>query len=296
MSRRAETIRAEIASIEAILGMGTPPGPFGDGGLSARLRLLKAELASLDVAERQLAMVEAYMRGARYVHHSIGIDPKFAGPLMAQLETCIRAHTSQVVGEEGQLMVTGVVSGRSFGFRIEEVASQLRFEGKSPLAQAVDHFEETLAGLLSEDLDTEWLEGLDAAVVHSAGKLFKLLDAHEAEMDLVSPDFERTLRSDQVARARRIVCEIRVDESEHDLVGVLRGLRLESHDFDFLSADGLTAIKGSLGPELDLYEAKRFFDQPCTVTVRTVQRGHPSGRLTTRHFLVDVGPPPDDSD
>jgi hypothetical protein len=117
------------------------------------------------------------------------------------------------------------------------------------------------------------VEHFHSRVLVPLGKFLDVLASREASVTIRSGVRETVLRPEQVRAARTRVAATKTEPEEIVLIGVFRGVLLESWKFDFVP-DGQPAISGALGEsvtETAAHAMVSLCDQRCEAVLNRVR-------------------------
>jgi hypothetical protein len=252
---------ADLAMVEHMLGAMTDTDVFAKRSLQSRRDELQGKLASLANAREVSASASLFFGGDPVLANQ-GIEVSFGAQAMERFQDVVtNIFAVQHIGSLGQrgavpgkdaakLHITNIVRG-SFGFRLEEMASQPAMI-ESPLKDAVDEATRLMErfGIADEEAFESEVENLDGRVLAKIRDFFGLLNENRATFRLVSGDRDRSFRSPSIARAAERAKNTSLDEQELEFPGQLLGALCVSRTFDFHSENQRGIIKGSISVDL----------------------------------------------
>jgi hypothetical protein len=255
-------VAADLAAVDELLGNLTSRDVFAKLSLQSRREDLQRTLTEL-ADSREVSASASLFFGGEPVLANRGIEASFGAQAMEKFQDLVTKifavqHTGTlgqrgaIPGKDGaKLHITNIVRG-SFGFRLEEMASQSALL-ESPLKDAVDEATRLMEkfGVEDEDAFESEVENLDGRILATIRDFFGLLNENKATLRLVSGNNDKSFRAQTIARASERAKITTLDEREIELAGQLSGALRDWRVFEFRPADGRTTIKGSVGPDLN---------------------------------------------
>jgi hypothetical protein len=246
---RTSEIRAELASIESLLGEIPEADIVGRYSLESRKRSLAAQLREAEEGVDTLASTALYFSGTPVIG-SMGIDAQFASKAIAGYQDLVskilvnpdpRTEPSVVTARSNtdQLHVTALLHG-SLGFLIEELEPRAVPLFPTPLKQATDRADDVIVQLAdaSDEGFEQQIEFLAPPVFNAARHFFTTLHRAEASMRLVDASHDATLRRDDIDRAFVRLEDSSVDEGDFIEEGLLIGIIPVGGRFEFRRDSG----------------------------------------------------------
>jgi hypothetical protein len=255
-------LAADLAMVDHMLGTMTGRDVFARLSLQSRRDELQAKLASL-ARVREVSASASLFFGGDPVLANQGIEVSFGAQAMERFQDVVTnifavQHTGSL-GQRGavpgkdaaKLHITNIVRG-SFGFRIEEMASQPALL-ESPLKDAVDEATRLMErfGVADEEAFESEVENLDGRVLAKIREFFGLLNEHRATFRLVSGNSDKSFRAPSIARAAERAKITTLDEREIEFEGQLSGALRDSRIFEYRTGTEKGTIKGSICLDLN---------------------------------------------
>jgi hypothetical protein len=269
MTRKTESdeIRADLATVEALLGAAPEGDILGRRSLTARRDILTQELATLTAHARPSAHAAVYFGGAPVVG-SRGIDATFASRALANYEDFVtkiwgqRQHGNLPASgpvrdrHEARLHITGVVRG-SFGFELAELEGPTSLEG-APLRDAVDLATRAIiAAGESDDALADAAEDLDGRAFAALREFFTVLKKGGASVRVVTDDLDRSFDVSAVLAAAERTQGTLTEEEDVPIPGEFLGVLPERRTFEFRRDDG-TVLRGRVSEEMPIADLGRL--------------------------------------
>jgi hypothetical protein len=279
MARKTESdeIRADLASVEALLGAVPEGDILGRRSLTARRDILAHELATLPAQAQPSAHAAVYFGGAPVVG-SRGIDATFASKALANYEDFVtkiwaqRQHGNLPASgpvrdrHEARLHITGVVRG-SFGFELAELEGSTSFEG-APLRDAVDLATRAIiAAGESDDALADAAEDLDSRAFAALREFFTVLKKGGASVRVVTDDLDRSFDVSAVLAATERTQGTLTEQQDVPVPGEFLGVLPERRTFEFRRDDG-TVLRGRVSEEMPLADLRQL--NPSWATRRCI--------------------------
>jgi len=261
MTRKIEgdEIRADLATVEALLSVIPEEDVLGRRSLTARRAILVQELATLSAATHPAAHAAVYFGGAP-VLGSRGIDATFASKALTNYEDFVtkiwaqRQHGNLPASgpvrdrHDARLHVTGVVRG-SFGFELAELDGPTSTEG-TPLRDAVDLATRAIiAAGESDDALADAAEDLDSRAFAALRDFFTVLKKGGASVRVVTDDLDRSFDVSEVLAAAERTQGTLTEEQNVPVSGEFLGVLPERRTFEFRRDDG-TVLRGRVSEEM----------------------------------------------
>lgn len=309
MTRKTESdeIRADLATVESLLGTVPEGDILGRRSLTARREILVQELATLTAQTQPAARAAVYFGGAPVVG-SRGIDATFASKALANYEDFVtkiwaqRQHGNLPASgpvrdrHEARLHITGVVRG-SFGFELAELAElegASSFEGVR-LRDAVDRATRAIiAAGESDDALADAAEDLDSRAFAALREFFAVLKKGGASVRVVTDDLDRSFDVSAVLMAAERTQGSLTEEQDVPLVGEFLGVLPERRTFELRREDG-TVLRGRVSDEMPSADVRQlnpdWATKRCMAHLRVVTLTSRT-RARQRYILRRIAPPP----
>jgi len=217
------------------------------------LNELKDEYSKIHEEENTKAWLSMTF-GGKPAKGSIGIDAKFSGEILKEIQELINKCYNKVIGnelgiagripykDEANLLVTDVVHG-SFGFLLEETKEQSEaFD--TILFDAVSEATRLINGVSSEsETDFEGvLEELDSRVIDSLKSVFNVLGSNSASINLKNKTSDYMISEERIRLGKERINNVKVDEHEESREGSLLLYAPSARVFEFVTNDGVRII------------------------------------------------------
>lgn len=263
--RKFQEHRAELTGLRQLLVSATDD-VFEKPLLQSKIAAREGELRELERDPVISPPDTELLFGGRAVSGSLGIDAKFASQILeayqdmvsnhygARLHPGMRGAGRRPGEQESRLFLTALPRG-SFGLRLTQPQPE-----DFLIAQHVGEAMEELTSLVESAAagDAAFAQGVERfhpRVLIPLGRFLDTLTNREASVTIRSGRRETSLRPEQVRAARTRVAATDTVAEEITLLGVFRGVLLESWKFDFVP-DGQQAISGALADSVSDEEAQ----------------------------------------
>ena len=269
MTRKTDSdeIRADLATVEALLGAVPEGDVLGRRSLTARRDIIVQELDTLIAQAQPSARAAVYFGGAPVVG-SHGVDAAFASKALANYEDFVtkiwgqRQHGNLPPSgpvrdrREARLHITGVVRG-SFGFELAELERPISSEGVL-LREAVDLATRAIiAASESDDALADAAEDLDGRAFAALREFFTVLKKAGASVRVVTDDLDRSFDVSTVLAAAERTQGTLTEEQDVPVPGEFLGVLPERRTFEFRRDDG-TVLRGRVSDEMPLADVRQL--------------------------------------
>ncbi len=193
-----------------------------------------------------------------------------------------------------RLMLCGLPRG-SFGLELTAVPNNDLF-AEDELADSLSHVTRVVDASVRSDEDfASELTETAPRVVQCLKMFLEVIAKGRAGLRLESGDLRSEMTPEHASRAFERVSETQSAEETVSLTGNLKGVLLDSWEFNFAMIGG-ESIKGKIGQELSEDQVIDFnasyFNQPCAATLLKTTVSFRNGRSRVTYQLQDIGPSP----
>lgn len=298
MSTDLAFLRAQLTTVEALLSDLPANEQIERMGLQRRREDLSAELAATEARHpNPPASVELTFRGDP-VMGSRGIEAGFAARVLATFKQAVTAIAADVRGHpladtgrlpvNDRLLITGCALG-SFGFRMEESLEEQGSAEPSAMTRSIGQAKAILEGCAQGDEAlADAMGDANPRVLTSIRDFLGHLKTAGATCTVALPESRFSFESlDDVERALERAT-LGVNESIHDIRGILRGVLPDTRKFEFKTEAG-EILSGKIDHKLDNPEELiPLQGKACTVhlLIREVGRMH----IVRRYTLLSLEP------
>ena len=274
--------------------------PLMSVAFAERERELKDQIAAIPLGSKESRAVLFF--SGEPVHGSLGIDATFASRVLEPFQNMVMADYADrwhgKVGNRGRrhgeaqsrLLLTGLPRG-SFGLELARAENDDLFvDGE--LADTLAHVTRLVdaAARSDEDFAAE-LDEAAPRVVQNLRSFLEVIARGKAGLRLESGDFRCEMTPIQAGAAFSRVAETTATDETVQVLGVLKGVLLESWEFDFCSDDN-EVIAGKLADSLNEDQViafnREFFNQRCVATLVKTTVEFKNGRVRTTYRLTGV--------
>jgi hypothetical protein len=299
--RELEQRQSEIVGLQTLLHE-MPDDPLAKPLLASRLRGLEKELAEMQKQPPATPEAELLFAGGPAIG-SIGLDAKFASKVLDSYQDMVANHYSAlrhgVVGsrgprtgeEDARLCLTALPRG-SFGLLLAQPQAH-DFIAAAQLSDAMDQITSLVEAAASGDAAfTDMVEKFHPRVLTPLERFFNALETQEASVHLRSATRQCDLKTEQVRAAKSRVAETRPETDTIRLMGLCRGVLLESWRFDF-NPEGQQPISGVLAESVTEEAAKAMLalvDQPAKAELTATRMRTRSGFGRPAYELLSLRP------
>ncbi len=274
--------------------------PLMSVAFAEREQELQEMIAALPLGGKEARTVLFFSGGP--VHGSFGIDAGFAGRVLDPFQNMVKADYADrwhgVLGSRGRrsgetesrLLLTGLPRG-SFGLELTRADNDQLFE-EGQLADTLAHVTRLVEAAARSDEDfAAQLDETAPRVVQNLRSFLEVVAKGKAGLRLESGDFRCEMNPVQAMEAFNRVADTISTEEEVEIVGVLKGVLLESWRYDFVSLDGHAVggkIDQSLSEDQVIGLSKQFFNEQCVAVLLKTTVLFKNGRVRTTYTLKDL--------
>jgi hypothetical protein len=286
--RELEQRQVEIVGLQTLLHE-MPDDPLAKPLLASRLRGLEKELAAMQKQPPAHPEAELLFAGGPAIG-SVGLDAKFASKVLDSYQDMVANHYSALrhgkVGsrgprtneDEARLCLTALPRG-SFGLLLAQPQAQ-DYIAAAQLSDAMDQITSLVEAAASGDAAfTDTVEKFHPRVLNPLERFLNTLETQDASVHLRSATRQCELKTEQVRAAKSRVAETKPEMETVSLIGVCRGVLLESWRFDF-NPDDKPPISGVLAESVTKEAAKAMLalvDQPAKAELTVTRMRTRSG-------------------
>lgn len=292
-------LKVQLLETQRLKGM-AGDHPLMSVAFAERERELSDQIAAIPLGSKESRAVLFF--SGEPVHGSIGIDASFASRVLEPFQNMVMADYADRwhgrVGDRGRrhgeaqsrLMLTGLPRG-SFGLELARAENDDLFvDGE--LADTLAHVTRLVdaAARSDEDFAAE-LDETAPRVVQNLRAFLDVIAKGKAGLRLESGDFRCEMSPVQASDAFNRVAETTASDETVTLSGILKGVLLESWEFDFSSNENEVIagkIDDSVTEEQVIAFNRKFFNQQCRATLVKTTVVFRNGRVRTTYRLMGV--------
>ncbi len=281
----------------------TADHPVMSRALSARQQELNEQIQALPLGKKEPRAVLFF--SGEPVTGSLGIDAAFAGRVIDPFQKMVAADFAyRWHGRAGaprnsqseshsRLMLSGLPRG-SFGLELTAAPNDDLF-AEDELADSLSHVTRMVDASIRSDEDfAAELTETAPRVVQNLKLFLEVIAKARAGLRLESGDLRSEMTPWQASRAFERVSETESVEETVSLTGTLKGVLLDSWEFNLTTMDG-DSIAGKINPELSEEQVVEFntlyFNRRCIATLLKTTVSFKNGRNRVTYQLRNVGPP-----
>jgi hypothetical protein len=289
MISERQFLEADRAAVSSLLA-GQEPDSFNTFWMEDRLAEIAERLASL-APTPTTARFALTFEGPPVVG-SVGIDPRFAGAVVADFDSMVAGATSLRDPKglrHGRLAITGVATG-SFGFSVEETFEALPAQAdffKTSLAEGLaDVVALIRAAIAPGDDFTDVASDVDSGVYSALQRFMDTLRKGGATAKLTAGSEPLSVGPRELAIATEHLVQ---ERAETEVTTGVAEFRILPNIGLFEARDLATGaiLKGKIAPVVDRVKADELRDRRCDATLRVV-KWVSAGRTYTRRTLLAV--------
>lgn len=295
-------LKVQLLDTQRLKGM-AGNHPLMSVAFAERERELNEQIAAIPLGSKESRAVLFF--SGEPVHGSLGIDATFASRVLEPFQNMVMADYADrwhgAVGTRGRrhgeahsrLLLSGLSKG-SFGLELTKAGSDdLNVDGE--LADTLSHVTRLVEAAARSDED--FAAGLDQVpprVVQNLKSFLDVIAKGRAGLRLESGDYRCEMTPDQARDAFIRVTETATNEETIRLTGILKGVLLDSREFNF-SLDNTAnndVIAGKIDESLteeEVIEMNRtFFNQQCAATLQKTTVRFRNGRVRVSYRLLSI--------
>jgi hypothetical protein len=283
----------------------TADHPVMSRALSVRQQELNEQIRALPLGKTEPRAVLFF--SGEPVTGSLGIDAAFAGRVIESFQKMVAADFAyrwhgRVDGRRNgqseshsRLLLSGLPRG-SFGLELTAATTDHLF-AEDELADSLSHVTRMVEASVRSDEDfAAELTETSPRVVQNLKSFLEVIAKARAGLRLESGDLRSEMTPSQATRAFDRVSETQSEEETVILPGILKGVLLDSWEFNFTTLDG-ESIAGKINPELSEVQVvefnTRYFNDRCIATFLKTTVSFKNGRSRVTYQLQDIGPAAD---
>lgn len=281
----------------------TADHPLMSHALSVRHQELNKRIEALPLGKKEPGAVLLFSGDP--VTGSIGIDASFAARVLDPFQKMVAAAFAHLWhGPEwkrrnslnepySRLMLCGLPRG-SFGLQLTATPNNDLF-AEDELADSLAHVTRMVDAAVRSDEDfASELTDTSPRVIQNLKSFLEVISKANAGLRLESGDLRSDMTPSEAKRAFERVSETHSEDETVSLTGTLKGVLLDSWEFNFTTIDG-ESIAGKISDELSEEQViainTGYFNQRCTATLLKTTVSFKNGRNRITYQLLDIGPP-----
>jgi hypothetical protein len=279
-----------------------PEDPLAKPLLASRLRGLQKELAELEKIPPARPEAELLFAGGP-AFGSAGLDAKFAARVLDDYQDMVANHYSASrhgrvgsrgprTGEEESRLCLSALPRGSFGLLLTQPQAH-DFIAAAQLSDVMDQITSLVEAAASGDAAfTDTVEKFHPRVLTPLKSFLNALEAQNASVVLRTTTRQCTLDIAKVTAAKARVAETKPETDTIRLIGLCRGVLLESWRFDF-NPEGQPPISGVLAESVSKEAAKAMLalvDQPAKAELTVTRMRTRSGFGRPTYELLSLQP------
>lgn len=299
--RKIQSIKSQIVDTQRLLEM-VLDHPFMAEGLSERLNSLKQQLESLPKESFEPTIQLLFSGNA--VIGSQGIKSSFVGKTITPFQEMVKTQTSLSrfgkVGKRGKtknganndLYLTALPVG-SFGIELSQLESSDLFDSVD-VSNAMKSVMTLIENSTKDDSTFE--SAIERTPKRSLTNLKKFLQEVYNENSILkmeSSELSIEIPKEKIVEAYNRVSSVLNEEGEEIILGVFRGLLLDSGKFEIQDENGYK-ISGFISEDLDeeqLVEYNNtFLNTKCKIHLKIYKTKFRTGNQKTGYELVEILP------
>jgi len=292
-------LKVQLLDTQRLKGM-AGQHPLMSVAFAERERELNEQIAAIPLGSKESRAVLFF--SGEPVHGSLGIDATFASRVLEPFQNMVMADYADrwhgKVGDRGRrhgeaqsrLLLTGLPRG-SFGLELARAENDDLFvDGE--LADTLAHVTRLVDAAARSDEDFAAELGESAPrVVQNLKSFLEVIAKGKAGLRLESGDYRCEMTPVQANGAFIRVAETTASDETVLVSGILKGVLLESWEFDF-SSDDAEVIAGKIADSLTEDQViafnREFFNQRCVATLVKTTVVFRNGRVRTTYRLTGV--------
>ena len=273
--------------------------PLMSVAFAQREQELKAKIEALPLGNKEARTILFF--SGEPVQGSIGIDASFAGRVLEPFQSMVMADYADrwhgVVGSRGRrfgetqsrLRLTGLPRG-SFGLELSRADNDELFE-EDQLADTLVHVTRLVeaASRSDEDFATE-LDQTAPRVIQNLREFLEIIAKGKAGLRLESGDFRCSMNPLEANEAFNRVAGTITNEDQIKIIGVFKGVLLESWKYDFVTDDNHSVggkIDENLTEDQVIAMNRQFFNERCQAILLKTTVLFKNGRVRTTYTLKE---------
>lgn len=297
--RKIERLKAQIVDTERLLEM-VIEHPLMAEGFSEKLSVLKQELQDLPkhIIEAKIQLLFS----GKAVKGSQGIKTSFLAktlkPFQAMIKTQSALERFGLVGKRGQakkgpntnLFLTALPVG-SFGVELSQLESEELFESE----EVSNAMKKVMILINSTSIDDETFEkAIENTPKRNLANLKTFLKEIADEKSILKMECGELgieITEDKVAEAYQRVIETTDEQNEEFIIGIFRGILLDSGKFEMQDSRG-QKISGFISQELDeevlINYDKEFLNKECKIHLQVHKTKFKTGNEKLDYELIEI--------
>lgn len=238
------------------------------------------------------------------VQGSIGIDASFAGRVLGPFQSMVKTDYADrfhgMIGKRGrrlgetesQMLLTGLPRG-SFGLELSKAENDELFE-ENQLADTLAHITKLVeSSARSDENFAAELDETAPRVINNLREFLEVIAKGKAGLRIETGDFRCVMTPIEANEAYNRVAGTLTKEDTTTVHGVLRGVTLDSWNFNFLDEQNHTfagKIDKNLTEEMVVSLNQKFFNQRCVASMLVTTVTFKNGRVRTTYTLTGLDP------
>jgi hypothetical protein len=309
MSTRAqrEFLKVQLLELEKLQEM-TRDHPLMSIALEERQKEMHEQIQALPLGSKEARSVLFF--SGEPVHGGIGIDASFASRVLEPFQSMVMADYADrchgVVGTRGRrpgeadsrLLLTALPRG-SVGLELTRAESEELFEERE-LADTLAHVTSLIQAAAKSDEDfASELNQTAPRVIQNLREFLEVISKGKAGLRLESGDLRCEMSPTQANDAFNRVSNTVTKEEEVNLLGIFKGVLLESWRFDFVTNDNLKIggrIDENLTEEQVANLAQAYFNKRCAAGLLKTTVLFKNGRVRTTYTLRGLSNSPSEKE
>jgi len=296
-----EFLKVQLLDTQRMLSLASGH-PVMSAAFSERERDLKEQIEAIPLGSKESRAI-LFFTGEPVVG-SLGIDAVFASRVIEPFQKMVMADYANrwhgKVGNRGRrhgeassrLLLSGLPRG-SFGLELTRGANDDLFV-EHELADTITHVTRLVDASVRSDEDfAAELDHAAPRVVQNLKSFLEVIAKGKAGLRLESGDLRSVMSPTQAADAFNRVSETTTHETTETVTGLLKGVLLESWEFNFSTDDG-ASIAGKIGQELSEEQViefdRKYFNDRCLATLEKTTVVFKNGRSRVSYKLANIEP------
>jgi len=296
-----EFLKVQLLDTQRMLSLASGH-PVMSAAFTERERDLKEQIEAIPLGSKESRAI-LFFTGEPVVG-SLGIDAVFASRVIEPFQKMVMADYANrwhgKVGNRGRrhgeassrLLLSGLPRG-SFGLELTRAANDDLFV-ENELADTITHVTRLVDASVRSDEDfAAELDNAAPRVVQNLKSFLEVIAKGKAGLRLESGDLRSVMSPTQAADAFNRVSETTTHETTERVTGLLKGVLLESWEFNFSTDDG-ASIAGKIGQELSdeqvIEFGRKYFNDRCLATLEKTTVVFKNGRSRVSYKLANIEP------
>jgi len=274
-------LKAQIIEAERLLSI-AGEHPLMTYSLEKRLEILREELSEFEKNNVEEAKLRLLFSG-KAVLGSIGIKADFVSKTIKPIQELIKTQTALIksgndIGKRGkvkkssiaELYLTALPTG-SFGYELSMLEGKDLFDEEDVSNSIREVINMIKAASESDDEFQKVIENSPKRSLNHLNNFFKELADEDSILKMETGDKYMELSEDKVKLAYQRVSSAQYQENPIEIIGVFKGILLDSGKFEVMDKDG-KKYTGYISEDLSEEEAinynKEYTNETCSILLK----------------------------